>query len=1235
MNKLKRSAMSEDIRLLRTACTVMDMADPGLAAEVADYVLTGQPESCLIRIQNLEPTMGNYAPGSHIWEEPSQKYAAENSEIFRSIPDFLASETIQNPYVLQRFSIVINTCSGDHSFPYQQTQIKGWFGNMLALFDDISSRFDANENGRKILCPDRDTLIEIAELFNIPSYYVDAFILEGDPGNYKNHGTFIPYLRETTNWIDLLSSTEYQEKVKTMKVSAREAVCHQLKKEMGTLPETLMPLLAQLLTDRSKIVRQVSDKLSGKIPAQEFSNYLKENYGSEKSDARRRWINLASDLPEGDTLLYHWASTENTESVRNYILEIQERIQIKNGTSDIPGGPIPAYQPDIHIPDDWHTRIRETLDAMIRKEIRDISHLEELLENPDIDQERELPGRAFREIDYVRSKKRLADYKSTENTDIETYLKALKSRSDYTRHTVVARAAERAGLFKSDDIILLQYLRHKWCLESNYIPYNDEKFIKLAEREIIDFRQLSSIFRQHNQDIFPLIERLLNEYDERFIDKLPFNPETISVWQFFTENPDYINKGLKGNPVTESYYDASAITARTLYLLSLFPDIPPQWEPEVYKHAVGKHKLVKKYAQKAAEKSGVRLSNITTHLTSGNRDEKISAVQWLGRLKEESTVSDLYKALGKEKDLSVKAVILDALESLGEDLSEFTTIPGLKAEADKGLQKPIPVSLRSFPKESIPSLSFTDGAPVPSDLVFWWIILAVKLVEPQGNSLFKRYTGLMDRESQERLGLFLISTFISTDTPTASDEECAEYARLHQERRFKNYKSYAEKYNDEKYRNFTLEDAYKSLFREKKSKIIGSAIKNKGILGLISELNSLDTLELLKPYMRKHYTRRAQIEVLLTVIGRFDDDRFIQFLLATVQQNRTESVQKTAISLIEKIAERKQWSRLELAERTIPSAGLEGIDAPTAFSYGHRSLALTLSKDLKLQLLNEKHEPIKALPQAVPDDDQTEIKEIKKWINTCKKDLRQVVGEQSVRLYESMINDQHWVFQEWKERLFQHPIMHQLVQHILWQVKENGEWMTFAIDRNGDFILSSGEKLSVSHASELRILSANQIHPDECLFWQKYLKKNKVKPLFDQLSRAEISISQQQTTLDQAYGYMTDAHSLRKVMEARGYRRSDIDRDKLRFYEYSKHFQGLGIIACLEFTGSHYPEIEQQVAIFSMNLVYSNDDQQPFPEESQTVRLTDAPPNLLNAVALDYKAIADICQPDPDWRSKI
>ena len=158
---------------------------------------------------------------------------------------------------------------------------------------------------------------------------------------------------------------------------------------------------------------------------------------------------------------------------------------------------------------------------------------------------------------------------------------------------------------------------------------------------------------------------------------------------------------------------------------------------------------------------------------------------------------------------------------------------------------------------------------------------------------------------------------------------------------------------------------------------------------------------------------------------------------------------------------------------------------------------------------------------------------------------------------------------------------------------------------------------------------------NECLFWQKYLKKNKVKPLFDQLSRAEISISQQQTTLDQAYGYMTDAHSLRKVMEARGYRRSDIDRDKLRFYEYSKHFQGLGIIACLEFTGSHYPEIEQQVAIFSMNLVYSNDDQQPFPEESQTVRLTDAPPNLLNAVALDYKAIADICQPDPDWRSKI
>ena len=1193
INKLKRSALSDDAKNLITACGAMEHSDKGLATEVSEYILTGEADSCITRISKLEEAFGGYPPGKLIMLEPKEQYEEKNERIFQSMPLFLSSATIQNPNILHRLSLVINACVGDHQFHDKQTEIKGWFGNMLNLFNEYSKRCEGDSRYR-IQCPDRSTLLDLAHQFGVPEDVVDAFILEGYPGIYRNTGIFIPYLRQTTDWLNLLKSPTYQKKVPLMKPSAREALCYQLKETKNTLPSYVVPVTVQLLADKSKDVRKAAAGFLGSVPASELVKYLTSNYLSEKSDARKRWVSLAFDLPDVEQILQQWLKSEGVSSVAELIKDKLVQLESKKQSNPVHSGPIPEYKPNTRPPASWHKLIRQSLDKMISEARSDISRLTEkanrlsqvLSDYPVKDglANRESERQAYETVqrDYYYAEKRLSKYISISDKDIERYLVFIEHGGEVFEIYSIADAARRSGVYDDDSINFLQNIRQLWCLEYDRGRlYREKNFDRLLEKEITDFRQLVLIYRQHHQDESEIINRIL--YSGSMASKLPFSYEKVSIWQFFSDNPEYIDNGLKGILEENGYYDESEVISRTLFLLGLFPSITRNWEIQLYQYALGSNRIHQKLAQNIAEKLGLKIQYLFDGLCSSNKECRAVAAKWLGKLKHKTAASPLYNSLKKEKDLTVKAVFLDALENIGEDISDFVTKHRLLSEAEDGLKRSLSSALQQFPRQDIPDLYYQDKSQVPSELIFWWFVLAVKLKQPEGNNLLQRYSGLLDEESRNKLGLFLFSTFISMDTQTA---------------------------------------------------LSGSAIKEKGMLGLIPALNGNTALALLKPYMKKHYLRRAQIEVMLLVISRFDDDVIIQFLMATAQRYRTESIQKFALSLVENIAQKRGWSQQQLAELTIPSAGLEKVDQATVFDYGQRQLSLTLTKDIKLQLSNEKQEVIKALPQPRLDDDKTELKETKKWFNACKKELKQTVEQQSNRLFEAMIADQYWSMLDWQQRLYTHPVMNKLLQRILWQFKGDDGWVSFHVDENGGVTSLSGERLFARDDVQVRVLSANQISEVECSLWRAYLKKQKTKPLFEQLNQAETDIEPNKKRLDQFYGYVTDSFSLSNAMEKLGYKRGYFDDDKSRFFEYYKDFDSLGITAVLEFSGSFSPMFEEPVAIFAVDFVY-HDNHKPYPRDSRTAYVEDIPENLLNAIALDYNSVAAKCQYVADWQDKL
>ncbi|HRL03197.1 MAG TPA: DUF4132 domain-containing protein, partial [Vitreoscilla sp.] len=504
---------------------------------------------------------------------------------------------------------------------------------------------------------------------------------------------------------------------------------------------------------------------------------------------------------------------------------------------------------------------------------------------------------------------------------------------------------------------------------------------------------------------------------------------------------------------------------------------------------------------------------------------------------------ELQAALKKEKRETARAAILTTLKKLGVDISSHLAPKVLLAEAESGLKGKMPKSLDAWLKvDALPELVWQDsGKAVDAKITLWWVVLAQKLKEPGGNELLDLYLEQTTPASRARLAEFLLHGFINEDTRHPSHTEAEEQAQKAAPQRFKYmqqwYKQYPEYYGQ--YANATLEMAVTEIKREVMAQYLGSAIADKGLLALTAAVPATTWVQLLQTYMKEHQQRRAQIEAMLMAAAKNNDPAIIQFILSIARRYKTASVQAKANELIAVIAERNGWSSDELADRTIPTAGLDDSGVLT-LSYGEREFTGRLDEDLKWVLADDTGKTLKAMPNARQNEDAALVKEAKAQFNTSKKELKQVLELQTERLYEAMCGSRVWSRADWSEYLQAHPLMQRLLQRLLWQgLNAEGEVVfTFRPTEDGSFINADDDEIDLQAASGIRLAHTVLLGPEQTQVWQAHLKDYRIKPLFEQLKRElppEITPKQQE--IDSFRGYLSDTYTLRGVFTKMGYQR--------------------------------------------------------------------------------------------------
>ncbi|HOF88541.1 MAG TPA: DUF4132 domain-containing protein, partial [Armatimonadota bacterium] len=481
----------------------------------------------------------------------------------------------------------------------------------------------------------------------------------------------------------------------------------------------------------------------------------------------------------------------------------------------------------------------------------------------------------------------------------------------------------------------------------------------------------------------------------RIIPRPSFIVDDDLTWPYFAEHVSLLEQALDVRPFErdiQTWYRAE-MRRHAFEVLAAFPTPPPSLVPTLWQIALGSAKIERPLAMRCLERLPNVRAELIAALGSGKGEVRAVAAEWLANFGAAEAVPALRAAVKKEKADVARAALLGALDRLGVPVREFLTRDSLAGEAAAGVKKGIPDLLSWFPFDRLPAVRWADAEEaVPAAVLTWWIVQQVKLGSPDPSPLLHWYGSLLNDADRHALAHFVLQAWLVRDqSPKYTEAEAlAEARRQHAQLQLP---------------WMTVEEMAKELLAQR----LG-AMKEKGMLALVAAFGDARIVPPIQRYLREWYGyRMAQCKALVHVLAWVEHGAATQALLAIATRFRTKGIREEAEACVQALAERKDWTVEELADRTIPTAGFE--DGPErALDYGSRVITARLTPALEIGLCDDGGKLLNGLPDPRKDDDPELVKAAKTWLSAARKELKSVLRTQKTRLYEAMCTERSWRF---------------------------------------------------------------------------------------------------------------------------------------------------------------------------------------------------------------------------------
>ena len=712
----------------------------------------------------------------------------------------------------------------------------------------------------------------------------------------------------------------------------------------------------------------------------------------------------------------------------------------------------------------------------------------------------------------------------------------------------------------------------------------------------------------------------------------PFGMPHWAVWPYWAENLDLLEEAfttaMRGSM---DYYILRHSRRNAFHALAAFPHPPERLQPLLWKLALGP-KNERPSAQRCLEGLPDKTGRLAASLDASDPETRLAAAEWMGRLGDASATSPLLAALRRETNEYAKAAMVTALELLHAPVEQFLNREALLKEAEKGAAKAAPAGLMWFPFDRLPVVRWSDNeTPVEPVIVKWWLIQGFKLKNAEPGPLLRKYCARIKASERAVLGRFVLESWLAEDTAPITRAEAEKRAlQLAQEHVQMCQSPYWPSNSPVK----TLDEFYAGFLPGFLVQPKSSAASSKGILSLAGACAGAESVPLASRYLKKWYgLRGAQCRALLQMLAWVEHKTATQLLLSVGSRFRTKSIQEEAAKQAQALAERKGWTVAELADRTIPAAGLDE-EGLLTLDYGPRQFTARLNEDLEFVLAGPDGKPLKSLPDPRKDDDEAKAAEAKKTFAAARKELKSAAAMQRDRFYEAMCTQRTWPFEDWSVYLNGHPIARHHCQRLVWAVVQDGKaGALFRPLPDGSLTDANDDPVTVKPGEQVRLAHECQVTPEQSQAWRQHLKDYEVEPLVEQFGRPAFDLTEERGQADEIgefRGHVLEAFKLRGRAVKLGYTRGQ-PQDGGWFLDYRKRFPTLGIDAVIEFTGNCLPEENRTVALTALHFERAATEGEPAADGAK-LPLGQLPPVLLAECWNNLRQLAAQGPGfDPEW----
>jgi hypothetical protein len=313
----------------------------------------------------------------------------------------------------------------------------------------------------------------------------------------------------------------------------------------------------------------------------------------------------------------------------------------------------------------------------------------------------------------------------------------------------------------------------------------------------------------------------------------------------------------------------------------------------------------------------------------------------------------------------------------------------------------------------------------------------------------------------------------------------------------------------------------------------------------------------------KHSLAASGLEC-LRAIG---SDTALTQLNSIAQKVKFKGLQIRAREFMEAIAVERGISRTELEDRIVPDLDLDERGS-RVFDFGPRHFRFVLGTDLKPLVRDEagKAKPDPPKPGA-KDDAEKAAAAVAAW-KLLKKQIREAVKVQAVRLEQAMVTGRRWAVSDFERLLVRHPLQINLVSRLLWAGYDgDGKRLrTFRVTEEREYADVEDSACRLDAVATVGIVHPLHLGEEERSRWGEVFGDYEIIAPFPQLGRPIHHLQPDEAKakeITRLAGCRVPGLSVVGQLEKTGWQRGDV-LDGGVFSDYHKHFPGANVTAVID-----------------------------------------------------------------------